>query len=167
MFQWLKLRVKQKEQPEDTCCNEVNMGRCVLCLSWPDDHLLDTRRGLRRVRTLHTCTLAHLPPYLTCNCKNDCDMGCSWNVTNTRAVCPLWSATTHASLQFIGCLSASQRNEEHVTGKMLATRLARRCEPRLQASAYLCFCFVWAETLMLNPFKQQFPHFSSMTLPLS
>jgi hypothetical protein len=90
----------------------------------------------------HTCTLAHLPPYIACNLKNDCYMGCSWNVTDTRAVCPLWSATTHASLQFIGCLAATERNEEHVTGKMSETRLARLCEPRLQASAYLCSCFV-------------------------
>ena len=114
---------------------------------------------------LNTCTLEHLLPYLACNCKNDCDTGCSWNVTDTRAVCPLWSATTHASLQFIGCLSASQRNEEHVTGKMLATRLACLCEPLLQASAYLCPCFMLAGTLTLNHFKQQFPHFSSTNPP--
>jgi len=45
------------------------MGRWVLCLSWPEDHLFDARRGLRSVHTLQsaTPTLAHLPPYLARN----------------------------------------------------------------------------------------------------
>jgi hypothetical protein len=58
MILWLKLRVKQKEEPEDTGYNEVTMGRWVLSLSWTEDHLFDARRGLRSVHTLHNCTLA-------------------------------------------------------------------------------------------------------------
>jgi len=131
-----KIKNKRIGRPEDACYNEVNMGRWVLCLSRPVDHLFDARRKHRSVYTLahlHTCFLTS-----RAIAQNACDTGCSRNVTDTRAVCPQWSATTHASPQFIGCLSASQRHEEHVT----ATRLARLCGPRLQASAYLCSGFV-------------------------
>lgn len=59
-----KIKSKSKWRPEDTCYNEVNMGRWVLCLSWPVDNLFDARRKLRNVHTLehlHTWTPASLP----------------------------------------------------------------------------------------------------------
>jgi hypothetical protein len=58
-----KLRSKQKEQPEDACHDEANIGSWVLCLSWPEDFLFDARRGpflYTHPAYSHTCTLASL-----------------------------------------------------------------------------------------------------------
>jgi hypothetical protein len=68
MTRWLKLRVKQQKQSEDTCYNEVNMGRWVCVFPVPKTFCSMQGKNFpmytpcsRPPPHLHTCTLTSLP----------------------------------------------------------------------------------------------------------
>jgi hypothetical protein len=164
MTRWRKLTVRQKEGPENACCNEVNVRLWVLCVSWPEALLFDARRRLCNADILLslTHTFVSLPrvqlqEWLWHGLQMECHLhacGLSSVVRCHPRVSPVHRMTGRRAAE------GSARDRQDVSNNT---------DPWLYATFTSKFVFVFVFrvgcNLLLNHLKQRIPKFSSTNPP--